>query len=284
MSAGSIRGRSAGKMIHRIINRRIKRIHKELAAGDSGESIHDARKEIKKIRATLRLARGGLGHKEYQKLHSHFQEAGRALSTVRDAAVLAATANKIRRGRQARSASSALSKLCDDLNRCTNECAQCLAASAECLSMVRSAATEKIPWRRVCWRHLHSGLLRSCKRSRAAFKAAKETPSAENLHEWRKRSKDLLYQLCIVKRLSPRTISHLIKCFKHLTEDLGDFHDLVMLDRALAKAGLDAGERIALEEIINARCDKLRRAAFALGKKAHTPRISKLIKKISCKA
>src|SRR4051794_37633719 len=54
-----------------------------------GEAVHDARKELKKTRATLRLLRSQLGKKIYRRENGALREVGRVLSPRRDAQVLA---------------------------------------------------------------------------------------------------------------------------------------------------------------------------------------------------
>ena len=55
---------------------------------DPEEAVHDARKRFKRVRAVIRLARGGLGRKLADREDTRFRDAGRPLSEVRDAGVL----------------------------------------------------------------------------------------------------------------------------------------------------------------------------------------------------
>ena len=58
---------------------------------DPVEAVHEARKDLKKLRATLKLVRPALGQQAYGRENARFRDAGRALSDVRDAQVLADT-------------------------------------------------------------------------------------------------------------------------------------------------------------------------------------------------
>src|SRR3954468_14250518 len=55
------------------------------------EAIHEARKDMKKLRAVLRLARDELGDEVYRRENACFRDAGRELSAVRDADVMLET-------------------------------------------------------------------------------------------------------------------------------------------------------------------------------------------------
>ncbi len=56
---------------------------------DGGDdAVHAARKDLKKLRALLRLARAGLGEETFVRENTALRDAGRALSAMRDAQVL----------------------------------------------------------------------------------------------------------------------------------------------------------------------------------------------------
>src|SRR5918999_3919048 len=55
------------------------------------EAVHEARKDMKKLRALLRLVRGEVGDKTYRRESDAFRDAGRELAGVRDADVMLAT-------------------------------------------------------------------------------------------------------------------------------------------------------------------------------------------------
>src|SRR5687768_16074016 len=58
---------------------------------DPVEAVHEARKDMKKLRATLKLVRPVLGDETYRRENGRFRDAARALSDVRDAQVRAQT-------------------------------------------------------------------------------------------------------------------------------------------------------------------------------------------------
>src|SRR5262245_29730710 len=54
----------------------------------AAERVHEARKSMKRLRALLRLYRGGLAHSLYSREDSALRELGRALARARDAVAL----------------------------------------------------------------------------------------------------------------------------------------------------------------------------------------------------
>ena len=66
------------------------------AAGARLRRLHEARKELKKLRAALRLARDGLDRGFYRAESKRFREAGRELATARDAQVKLETLASLR--------------------------------------------------------------------------------------------------------------------------------------------------------------------------------------------
>jgi CHAD domain-containing protein len=56
-----------------------------------GTAVHETRKSLKRLRATVRLARDELGDEVYARENSAFREAGRRLAGARDSRVLLET-------------------------------------------------------------------------------------------------------------------------------------------------------------------------------------------------
>ena len=82
-------GRDLQAEIRRIAGKRMRSATDTLRdlSKDPDEAVHDARKDLKKLRALLRLVRDGLGEVRYRKENRALRNAGRALADFRDAAV-----------------------------------------------------------------------------------------------------------------------------------------------------------------------------------------------------
>ena len=115
------------------------------------------------------------------------------------------------------------------------------------------------------------GLLRSYRRGRRAWRAARDEPSAEHLHEWRKRVKDLWYHLSLLEEAWKPVMAALADEAHELSDRLGDDHDLAVLWDW-------AGEHAPspdLEPLIDERRRRLQHDAFAYGARlyADKPRV-----------
>ena len=80
--------------IRRIARGQLDQAHDELAdrpKRNPATALHDTRKGFKRLRATVRLARGALDDETYRRENIAFRDAGRCLSGVRDASVLLET-------------------------------------------------------------------------------------------------------------------------------------------------------------------------------------------------
>jgi CHAD domain-containing protein len=117
--------------------------------------------------------------------------------------------------------------------------------------MVAGSPRSNAGWKAVAGaiRHEYAGGYR-------ALAAARSEPSAANLHVLRKRSKGLLYLCVFLRKLSPHA-SSLTTPLKHIAACLGDYHDLVLLNRAIRSA--DLARRTARNQVA------LRKQAWQLG-------------------
>ena len=95
------------------------------------------------------------------------------------------------------------------------------------------------------WSALSPGVKAAFSRGRQAYLLANQNPSVGNLHEWRKRVKDLWYQVCVLRPIYPEHMDALAAQLKALSEYLGDDHDLVMLRESVQT---DAGVQRELFE------------------------------------
>ena len=76
---------------------------------------------------------------------------------------------------------------------------------------------------------MRSGLKAACKKARRALAVARRSATDANLHELRKRVKDLWYDLRLLGGDRPPPIEALTKRLRDLGQKLGDDHDLAML-------------------------------------------------------
>ncbi len=76
---------------------------------------------------------------------------------------------------------------------------------------------------------LERGLMRSRRRERRALARARETGRDADLHDWRKRVKELRYQLELFASTGSRELKKREKALGQLAQDLGNVTDLIVL-------------------------------------------------------
>src|SRR5205814_6211686 len=89
---------SGAKGVRRILKKQTGKAVKALEEGGrplSDEAVHTARKQMKKVRASLRLLREALGSRTYGRENACVRDAARPLTEVRDAGVLVDTLDKL---------------------------------------------------------------------------------------------------------------------------------------------------------------------------------------------
>ena len=100
MSFELAREESLAENASRLARTRLDRILGALAAiadaPPTPDAVHESRRDLKKLRALLRLARASLGGEIYRRENAAYRDAGRVLSAVRDAGVLLHTFDKLR--------------------------------------------------------------------------------------------------------------------------------------------------------------------------------------------
>ena len=243
---------------------------------DRAEAVHGARKDMKKLRTVLRLLRGELGSKRYRRANGRFRGAGRALSASRDAEVKLATLDSLAAQGDALSAEAvdAWRKiLARDRDAAVNARGEARAI-AEAVSLIE-AGLEEIRGREPAgerWKPVGTGLARTYRGGRRAMKAARRNRGEADFHRWRKRSKDLWYELRLFAPSWPGPLEAAAEEAHTLSELLGDHHDLAVLGEDLRGRNLGEDETAALEAAIARRQGELAAAALPLGRRLYAER------------
>lgn len=223
--------------IRRIVRKRIGYAVELIVAGpdrDSSERVHEARKQLKQVRALLRLIRPEAGRKRSSRVDRRLRQVTRALSGIRDATVLLETLLEMRRPADLPRAS--LARLRSTLEvRQKRTYAYNLATlrDRERLSgVLRKAGAQVRGWSSIHkgWQAIGPGLRKVYASARAAAAAARvKVSDDETLHEARKRANDLLHVLEFLRRIQPRDMEGQIRSVHQLTDLLGKDHDLAIL-------------------------------------------------------
>ena len=257
--------------------------------GDGPQAIHEARKALKRLRAVLRLCRPYLGKQRYRQENTILRDAGRSLSGARDAQVLIETLDGLReplaeelpddiwsRFRDALSADARALGDPDDKERANVASALAgVRARVELWQLPDDRGPEA----------LAPGLRRIYSRARRARRKAREQAIPENLHELRKRTKDVWYSAQLLARVRPKRIAKLRRRAHRLADVLGEDHDLaVLLERAAAKPeAFGSGELELLRALIERRRRVLEADALARAAKLYRRTPRKLVRRLALK-
>ena len=106
-------------------------------------------------------------------------------------------------------------------------------------------------------------------RGREEFARADKQPTTENLHEWRKRVKDLWYQQRLLEETWPGVMKAQAKEAKKLSKLLGEDHDLAVLAETLRTDPELARFADEFEPVIAKRRKKLLKRSRKLGRRVY---------------
>lgn len=239
------------------------------------KALHDARKAIKRERSLLRLARPGLTGRDRRRENRRLRDAGRRLSAGRDADVLLATLDDLSDRYAGQFPKRTLDSVRDRFVEDRDLARQMLTGSGvsgevtDELRAVRSRVDE-LELHKDGWSAVRGGLERSYRRGRRDRDRARRAPTPEALHQWRKRSKDLWYQLRLLERAAPGTMAGQAKDAHRLSDRLGELHDLYVLRDTLGRVGREIPVDLEpLLGVIEHRVAELQTEALVIGDRVY---------------
>jgi CHAD domain-containing protein len=242
MSLTLRRNESVPVAVQRVGRQRIDRVIQLLdlapqAGGD--QAIHAARKQIKQLRALLRLVRRDIGCKQCHRLDKRLRQVVRALSPLRDSTVLLATLLRLHRRGALRSDSLMALKCAIQIgqNGARNQIRSTSGQRKFLAATLRDTRRQIAHWSGIHpgWKAISSGLRHIYRSGRAAVAALALDASDEALHKARKRTMDLLYTMEFLQKMQPRSMRARADATRRLTSCLGNDHDLAVLTQALRR-------------------------------------------------
>ena len=244
----------------------------------SDNAVHDARKRFKQVRGALRMVRKELGGKRFDRENRVFRDSGRPLSEVRDAKVMVDTLGELAKQFRGKLRPDSFKSLRAALNARRRDVRKRVlkkgSTTRSILSTVKKASkrVENWPLQRKGWKAIAAGLRRTYRQGRDAMQDANRDGSDLSYHEWRKRTKDLRYALELLACAWPQTIQPMAQEAHHLTDLLGDDHDLAVLQEIAAHELKDASsdkEQTLLKSLVAQRRADLQKEAHELGSKIY---------------
>lgn len=204
-----------------------------LLDADPEAGVLEARKSLKKVRAVLRLSRASLGRRRFRAENCRYRDLARRLADQRVGAVRIAALNALAAeldGQAPKRLLRASRRRLVPLRR-RHEDAAIRVEVAAALGTRRPGIGKRIS--REGFDAVRPGLLRTYRKGRKGLRKAIERPSAAAFHEWRKRVKDLWYQMRLFAPACPVLLEPLADEIHRLSRTLGDAHDLDLLESAL---------------------------------------------------
>jgi CHAD domain-containing protein len=262
---------SPAKAVRRVCRERIGAALGGLRKGDHPAAVHGVRKEIKKLRAIFRLVRGEIGRGTYRKGARALREAADSLAAPRDARVTLKAFEKLA-GHSARRFGGIERALRKHARREAERIRKDDSLTrAEQLLRKADRRVDDLKIKAAGWSAIEPGLKESYRRGRGACRLARQKPSPENFHDWRKHVKNLWHYFCLLHPAWPAEARAYTDELELLGRHLGEDHDLFLLQQFVAKhcAGR-AGEAKALNRLIESRQKQLRVAALKLGLRLYT--------------
>jgi CHAD domain-containing protein len=282
------------RAIPRLARDRVDRVLKSLSEKPrpGAESIHEARKTLKSLRALLQLARGSINAEVRRRENICFRDAGRLLSPLRDPQALLEALGYFCEGPDYSGVSTRKQEsIRRFIERIQREIEKRLVDGlpqgevrklARELRVVRSRAAlwfEGVPaeigneWEIF----VGIGLRRTYRKAKNLvwqFEVMGHERSDDNTwHELRKSAKALGYQLRLLKPIWPKIMNVSVDEIDQLTDRLGDANDLAILRTKILNEPYDPSETQESAEIrriflqmLDRRKQKLQSEAFKLAK------------------
>jgi CHAD domain-containing protein len=249
------------------------------------DKVHQVRKRYKKLRGLIRLVRGTFS--DYKSENRTFRDAAAQLSYIRDAEAIIETHDDLIEIFDDQVDKLAFASVRDQLEARQDDI---LAEKDIDQKMARVRAdlveargrVQKWCLSEKSFAAVTGGLAKTYRRARNAMAKAREEPTPENLHEWRKRVKYHWYHARLLREIWPRMMRAHINAADELADLLGDHHDLAVYRKTLLSdpdAYGDADEIEALIGLIVARQSVLAEEAFLLGARLLAEKPSSLIKR-----
>ncbi|GAB4577659.1 MAG: hypothetical protein Fur0022_03900 [Anaerolineales bacterium] len=245
---------------------------------DRNKGVHDARKNLKRLRAALRLIRGEIGEEAYLQENVDFRDAARLIASARDSWVMVETLDRLAIEYQEYLAPGAFAGVRQTLVNQYETVKQRALESEDTIpavvNILRSAHArlENLPIQRENFAVFRAGLHKIYTQGQTAMTLAYTHPSPEAFHEWRKRVKYLWYQIEILALLWPNMLENLAEELHTLSEYLGEDHDLAVLRRVVLDdpdGFADEKELLLFISLIDQKRLRLQASAHPLGERIY---------------
>lgn len=229
--------------------------------------IHEVRRRCKALRALIRLLRSAFP--AYDHENAAFRDIARALSGLRDKAVLADTLALLTDDLDGVADGQALATLRRRFTRGGASAAKQRETIERCAEQLLAARVRAATWMLVGdgQAALAHGFARTARAARRAMRTFSRTGEAELGHEWRKQVKYHWQHLRLLRGIAPGAEDR-AEMANRLGDLLGDRHDLDLFVAALPVGGGRTGNPATIARLSDAahkRAAKLEKKALRIG-------------------
>jgi CHAD domain-containing protein len=256
-------------------------------AKQRGVTVHEVRKHLKKLRAAMRLAIGKVGKDCHSREDRCVRKIGRLVSDLRDAQVRLQTFIDLR-DQAAKSLGRQRLPRIEELLLLERESFSAAfdGWQSKAIPQLERVKARLLNWPidGLTWKQICGAVGKIYKRGHRGLAKTIDNPEAENFHAWRKRVKDLWYQLRILQPLNRVVLEQIDHDAEVLGELLGCEHDLHFLLARLEKESGDealANELAQIKRLIGKRCNRLQGDALELGRRFYAEPAKAFTKRIS---
>ena len=256
-------------------------------AKQRGVTVHEVRKHLKKLRAAMRLAIPEVGKDRHAREDCCVRKIGRLVSDLRDAQVRLQTLIQLRDETAKRPENSPFPRIEELLSLERESFSAAFAGwQKQAIPQLERVETRLLKWpmEDLTWKQVCGAVAKIYKRGQRGLAKTIDDPEPENFHAWRKRVKDLWYQLRILQPVNRVVLTEMARDAEVLGELLGREHDLNFLWARLEKESSDEAlrdELAQLEKLIRKRGKRLRTNALELGRRFYAEPAKAFAKRIS---
>jgi len=247
--------------------------------GSFNEDVHESRKNFKKIRTVFRLIRSQIGKDSFRLENSFYRDSGRVLSDLRDSTVLISTFEKLTKNSELEMSNFDFSVFKNfliekhkSISASKNKKSQVINSLSTDLLLARSRVFDW-PITGDNFKIIKPNLRKIYELGQDYMYAVFDEAIKENVHEWRKRVKDLWYSMRILLNLWPEIMSPLVLLLGKLSDLLGDTNDLFLLKERIITNQSKFKDGQHTKELINfidKRIIDLLRDARTIGRKVYS--------------
>jgi CHAD domain-containing protein len=243
-------------------------------------AVHQLRKALRRARAVLGLIGTALPKSEHRAVKTALQEARRTLSTVRDHAVAPAALAQLTLDAGDRATADRVVANAAEAVPVAAETKQLLAESAARAAAQAEALQSALP-HEVDWDTVAEGIRTTYGEARRASAAAKRSKSS--FHAWRRRCKELVYQLELFAHHAGPRVTAIHGELSSVTDTLGPAVDLIMVREFVAThaRGIPPAAIERLRDAIDSQLDELMKTVRKAARDAFRQKPKKFEKRIT---